>query len=399
MHLSARLDRPHLAICRRLSAGCFGAMNRWVGACWGGGWSASLTAAGLRGVRRSVYDAGSSGPPSAPRSASWRWPIALSALPLLFSDPTRWSGFNAFFIPWVSTLGLPCCWTGGAARGAALWLSGHPRSSIFFSTGTLAHARHRDGRLKQTQGGRDLVGAAPLRDRLARAPLARARRDRCGRDDGHRASGAVRRLATDRRGRADRRSRAGAGAAQSPRGSASGAATVDARRVGGVRTGLFEGGLRFVEKIPAYEPERRLLLDVGRPREHLATTVAASRLQRALTWRAVVSSVPAAKPLPGGTRLSLAPVSISLVVKHCRFWMGHDPARLRGAPPPSSGPRRGQHAPHAPPAAPTPSAAPPTALQSPALARSARAPSCHHMPALGPPLHSPSDSPGFLSHR
>lgn len=39
-------------------------------------------------------------------------------------------------------------------------------------------------------------------------------------------------------------------------------ATADAHRAGGVRTGMFEGGLRFREPIRAFEPGRRLTLDV-----------------------------------------------------------------------------------------------------------------------------------------
>lgn len=39
-------------------------------------------------------------------------------------------------------------------------------------------------------------------------------------------------------------------------------ATVDRRAVGGSRMGEFEGGLRFVERIRAYEPGRRLSLQV-----------------------------------------------------------------------------------------------------------------------------------------
>ena len=192
-------------------------------------------------------------------------PLALSAVPLLFSDPDQMTWYrSALFIPWVSTFGMFLLLAVTQIEGALCFLVLVVPFVLLISTGVwlvralslwrLRKARRRAAGLLmmllpfltasfehrwltrvETNSVETvvLVRAAPgeVWRQIVEVPFI---------DDRELAPGLLHRLGLPRPLRA----------------------TVDAPRLGGQRIGFFDGGLRFKETILAFEPQRRMLLGV-----------------------------------------------------------------------------------------------------------------------------------------
>ena len=199
-------------------------------------------------------------------------PVALGAVPLLFSDPDQVAWFRkAFFIPWVSTLGLFLVLLAARAEGPICFLVLLGPFVLFISAGIWVVRAVGLRRLKKAQ--RKAAGIALLllpfvAVGLEHRWLARAETNLVATtvtvhaapatvwaqivevaplDDRELPPGLLNRLGLPRPLQA----------------------TVDALRTGGVRTGRFEDGLRFVETIRDYQPASRLLVDVSVDRSSL----------------------------------------------------------------------------------------------------------------------------------